>query len=680
MTTVPFVELTFHPTDLRPGDLPRAGAYLGTPSQALEAALAVTRAAMVNKMKEEVSGLSAPTHNQLLRIADLAWQAGFWNFRKVSAPIMADAYRHAYQAANAGDVPDSVLYSLADQHAEKIGEYFHTTSRDALSEGFNTLVNRRVPAKAAADTVLEAYGLAPRQMRAYTSASQFRTPIANVIPMPIKRKAKAYIDKAFIGRAKKLSAQEEHNIDEQAKQFAWMWLQDKGRLSYKAQKLWITASDEKVCPVCGPLHGQRVAINERFKTKQGEFWTPGLHPNCRCVVRLIENRFSKDLHGTELQHFNQLHPRAQDGRFGTKTRTRTIDVDREFNAIIAQPHTATARRDPELARMFQEVVSVIPPTAAGVSRQFSARPAAAATQPKARPQAATARPQAATARPKAATAAPRAVPVTVSAVETKAEAKAAPAPAKPKTVPATKTGTLAPVKTDHVWGVFTPNEYSDPANPRSFRLNTSVRFTGSEQAAAAKASEYIADEVDNQVERIMRGGGMIYDEREDVYYRLTQRQVRSIVESYARSAPFLTALNPNPANESFAVPDELYLARQTDEMGNTLKDAEGRPIREAIQTREYARAWGLSHFNFDVQIGRVKLEDAQRVSTTTERKGQEWGFEGDFRARGMGRFTRDQDFTAGIVDLAPVHYMTPAQMEAAKQREAAKRASKKKPD
>ena len=201
--------------------------------------------------------------------------------------------------------------------------------------GSTPLVNRRIPAKAAADRVLDAYGLTPRQMRTYVGASQFQTPVSDVLPRSLKAKARAYIDKAFTSRTRKLAKQEEHNIDEQAKQFAWMWLQEKGRLNDKAEKLWITAKDERVCPVCGPLHNKRVKVNERFVTAEGEFWTPGLHPNCRCVVRLLEHTFSKDLAGSQLQAFNRMHHRDEHGKFSAldRTRTRTIDVDTEFKRI-----------------------------------------------------------------------------------------------------------------------------------------------------------------------------------------------------------------------------------------------------------------------------------------------------------------------------------------------------------
>lgn len=321
MTAVPVepsIELRFNPTGLRPADIPSAGAFIGSPADALEAALSVVRARVVAQMKAEIRGIAEPRYGQLLRIADLAWQAVFWKYRKMSAPVMADAYVRAYRAANAGDVPMSVIYDLAEKHADKIGEYFHASSRDALGEGFNTLVNRQLPAKAAADRVLDAYGLTNRQMRGVTSA-KFDQPVSDVLIREPKAQAREYIDRSFTQRIRKLSTQEEHNVEQQAQQLAWMWLQDKGRLNERAQKIWITAKDEKVCPVCGPLNGKKVGINEKFVTKEGEFWTPGLHPNCRCYLRLIENKYQLE------KRFDPHQPRGHDGRWsGGQSRQRQL--------------------------------------------------------------------------------------------------------------------------------------------------------------------------------------------------------------------------------------------------------------------------------------------------------------------------------------------------------------------
>lgn len=44
---------------------------------------------------------------------------------------------------------------------------------------------------------------------------------------------------------------------------------------------WLTAEDEKVCPICAPLDGKRVKIGEAFAP--GIFY-PAAHPLCRCAL------------------------------------------------------------------------------------------------------------------------------------------------------------------------------------------------------------------------------------------------------------------------------------------------------------------------------------------------------------------------------------------------------------
>jgi hypothetical protein len=624
--TAPFVELGFHPTDLRPQDLPRAGAFLGSPAEALEAALVVARVQMVDQVKKEVRGLQDPTHAQLLRIADLAWQTVFWRYRKVSAPIIADAYFRAYQAANAGDVPMTVIYDLADKHAEKVGGYFHTTSRAALADGFNTLVNRRVPAKAAANQVLDAYGLTPRQMRAFTSAKQFQTPVSDVMPRSIKARARTYVDRAFTTRIRKLSRQEEHNIDEQAKQFAWMWMQDKGRLSQKAQKLWITAKDERVCKVCGPLHGKKVGVNERFKTAQGEFWSPGLHPNCRCVVRLLENRFTKSLAGTALAEFNEEHPRAPDGRFGYKSsgiaprysRLKTIDVDEEFSRITApSPRSAVARTtDQDLERMFAEVVStgIRPQTVARHAPVQTKRPAPQTTRAQAtvaRPQAVLARPQAVVRRPQAKVQAPK--------------AKLAPvqAPARPKLKPSTEVTTQvgtakpkAPSTTGtRVYTVVTPEVLDTGPGGRSenvVRLSPGMKYTTkahAEDIASKKAEKSIKDAVKD----IMASQGGVFTVFQD-RHQLNEDQVREVVEYWAHGVhqgnPLLRAADP----ESSAAPVATPMIESTvlDVSGVPLLTETGQTVKNRWSPDYLAQRLHLDRWDFDFRIVGVDARDLDK--------------------------------------------------------------------
>lgn len=51
---------------------------------------------------------------------------------------------------------------------------------------------------------------------------------------------------------------------------------------------WRTAADERVCPICGPLHKQQAGLNEAF---EGGIDNPPAHPRCRCwIVPVIAER------------------------------------------------------------------------------------------------------------------------------------------------------------------------------------------------------------------------------------------------------------------------------------------------------------------------------------------------------------------------------------------------------
>ena len=631
MTTAPSVELRFNPTDLRPRDLPKAGAYLGSPADAIEAALAVARAAMVRQMRAEVRGLANPTHSQILRLADLAWQAVFWRYRKLSAPIMADAYIAAYRRANAGDVPMSVIYELADKHAEKIGDYFHDTSRQGLADGFNTLVNRRLPARAAADRVLDAYGLTPRQMRTYTAAKQFDTPVTDVMPRGVKAKARAYIDKAFTQRSRKLARQEEHNIEEQAKQFAWMWLQDKGKLNQKAEKVWITAKDERVCPVCGPLHGQKVGIGEQFTTREGKFWTPGLHPNCRCMVRLIENTFSKaDWDPKE-------HPRGYHGRFGTATRTKTLDVDTEFERLT-QGVTAPVAADPQLDLKFAEIMhhGILPRTKARV------------VTPRAKTYALVRTPVEAPVRAPAAVEAPVEAPVKTPVR----------APAKPKLKRITElktdpTGKIKEFRTRYV--VVDSNDF-DPEKLNQFELNPGGDSTLNRAQAERVRLERGRWSGTGCLRRHLLGPRRAGSSRTVREYELLPDQTHELVSHYARLAMQKDPLSPS----SMDIKHPTFNVQAIDSDGKVLRDESGNRIMESMTAEEVGKIVGLDRMTFGSRIvainekwGHEAKPSDLPLDPTIGAPGVD--FDGIFRARPGSGSAKSQhhEFNAPILEAKP---------------------------
>lgn len=64
----------------------------------------------------------------------------------------------------------------------------------------------------------------------------------------------------------------------------WKQAQETGAIAMNQEREWLTAEDEGVCPVCEPLNGERVLINQAFSSGDEE---PPAHPSCRCTVILV---------------------------------------------------------------------------------------------------------------------------------------------------------------------------------------------------------------------------------------------------------------------------------------------------------------------------------------------------------------------------------------------------------
>lgn len=356
MPESPYVALTV--SDLDPRSIQQVtDRSLGNPREVIESALMSYRLMVINHVKSEIAKQASVTGSVLLNLVDIAGALYLKRFNSIVGPVAVSAYVRAYQRANAGDVPAEVLYALAEKHADRLGTYFNETSKEALVEGFNAYVNKQVPARMAADRALDAYGLTSRQMRGYVALAPTEK-VSSVSPKALKARVLEYIGKSIRSRLKIFATQEIHNIDQQAEQTAWMWMADKGMLSPDAQKVWITAKDEKVCPICGPMHGEKVGVNERFKLPNGmEIYVPGVHPNCRCNVRLQnpvrQMAIAKaDLTGGALQDFNRKHPRDRRGRFAEVAERRSV-IEPAAEEVIAPAEVIAPKPKlgaPELSR------------------------------------------------------------------------------------------------------------------------------------------------------------------------------------------------------------------------------------------------------------------------------------------------------------------------------------------
>lgn len=52
-------------------------------------------------------------------------------------------------------------------------------------------------------------------------------------------------------------------------------------------KIWRTSIDDRVCPICLPLEGVQVGVNEVFDSEVGPLEGPSAHPRCRCYLEWV---------------------------------------------------------------------------------------------------------------------------------------------------------------------------------------------------------------------------------------------------------------------------------------------------------------------------------------------------------------------------------------------------------
>ena len=63
-----------------------------------------------------------------------------------------------------------------------------------------------------------------------------------------------------------------------------VWQKTEEEYGISIQRMWLTAEDELVCPVCGGLNGTIAALDEPFDLDGVKYDGPPAHPRCRCDV------------------------------------------------------------------------------------------------------------------------------------------------------------------------------------------------------------------------------------------------------------------------------------------------------------------------------------------------------------------------------------------------------------
>jgi len=115
------------------------------------------------------------------------------------------------------------------------------------------------------------------------SAMNYRAEMlaAGLAPAKVEAALKRYIGKKIRERAATITRTEIMGALNRGASASFRRAQKAGFLGPNAKKEWIVTGDERLCPVCGPMDGARVPLNQAFSVGG-----PPAHPRCRCTIGL----------------------------------------------------------------------------------------------------------------------------------------------------------------------------------------------------------------------------------------------------------------------------------------------------------------------------------------------------------------------------------------------------------
>ena len=325
---------------------------------ALGAAFFGYRWYMQRRLKEEMARRPKDSKNLAQAVVDV--YADYQNiWIRTVMPHLISGYADGLVAVHTGNIPERVVYEIALGYASRLGEHINEVSSEAVVSGFQAQLNRKVPPAKALQRVLEAFGVPPRAMNALVNVWSAEEPkiTTDAIPIDHKRaRGHVVIQQALNTRAEMIGENEMWSSRSQAKQVVWMYGIQTGQIPADSKREWVTADDERVCPSCGPMHGKQVKVNDRFKVPgYGKTWSPPLHPNCRCDMKLVAPPIKERTRDKQLVT-KSVVSKARPGDPYDRDRSGRFAPTEQRSAKMARPAVRTKTK-PEMDPMLAEALS-----------------------------------------------------------------------------------------------------------------------------------------------------------------------------------------------------------------------------------------------------------------------------------------------------------------------------------
>lgn len=219
----------------------------------------------------------------------IGWQQDYSNFVVESyGPMVEEAVKASTKSLlkEYGGYLQDPQISIMDEYIRQNGARLVREISTAQFNAINTLVRDasltgNLTIDQLARAIRPCIGLTERQSRsAYNLYKQLRE---DGVPhsKAIKQQAR-YAEKQHRYRAATIAQTEMARAYNASCDAVVQQNAEAGYVGEDSTKEWYTARDERVCPVCGAMHGEKTTLNGTFSN--GETEPPG-HPCCRCALK-----------------------------------------------------------------------------------------------------------------------------------------------------------------------------------------------------------------------------------------------------------------------------------------------------------------------------------------------------------------------------------------------------------
>lgn len=186
--------------------------------------------------------------------------------------------------------------------AERLATLVRPNTVDTVTGVLQQAIAGDLTPNAAARRMSDVIGLSPRDAKALANFEarllRQRIPIpaadTALVRATIAEDVERFRNRKISERARRIASTEmQEAIHEGERQF-WVQAAERGEVNRsQMRKRWFTVQDDRVCPICEPMHGQIQKFDDNFHG--GEGWQggrPPAHLQCRCFLEIsADGRF-----------------------------------------------------------------------------------------------------------------------------------------------------------------------------------------------------------------------------------------------------------------------------------------------------------------------------------------------------------------------------------------------------